>query len=91
MKVKGRRWKKARRHWVVRDLLEPLAWAMVIATLAGGYFFLADLTGYQGSRVGFEHRHSVARAWRDVPLFAGMFFVISFVVLVVYARFRRSR
>ena len=90
MKVKGRRWKKARRHWAVRYWLEPLAWAVVIATLTGGYWFLTDLTGYHG-RDGFEHRHSVARAWRDVPLFAGMFFVISFVVLVVSARFRRSR
>ncbi len=75
----------------MRYFLEPLAWAVGIAAFFGAYFFFSDLTGYKGRSRGFEHRHSIAQAWRDVPLFAGMMFVIAFVVLVVHAFIRRSR
>jgi hypothetical protein len=91
MKGKGRRWKRARRHSVVRCWLEPLAWAVGIAAIMGAFLFLLELTGFQGRERGFPHRHSVARAWRDVPLITGAIFVIAFVVLVVHARIRRSR
>lgn len=91
MKVKGRRWKRLRRHGAVRYFLEPLAWAVGIAACAGVYLFLAKLTGYGGRREGFTRRHSVAQAWADVPFVAEMIFVIAFVVLVVYAAIRRPR
>jgi hypothetical protein len=91
MKVKGRRWKRARRHGLVRYFLEPLAWAAAIAAFAGAYFFFADLTGFRGRREGFTHRHSVAHAWAKVPLVVGMIFVIGFVVFVAYAVIRRLR
>jgi hypothetical protein len=92
MKVKGRGWKRARRHWVVRYWLAPLAWAVGSAVLFGAFMFLRALSGYEGRHGGFTHRHSAAEAWRDVPLFAGMIFVITFVVLMVFVRVRsRSR
>lgn len=82
MQVEGRRWKRARRHWVVRYWLEPLAWATGIATFAGGFFFLTELTGFRS-----RSDHTVAPAWLDVAVFAGTLFVIALVVHVMYARF----
>ena len=69
MQVKGRRWKRARRHWVLRYWLEPLAWATAVAASFGAYMFLGRLTGFEGRRRTYEH--TVAEAWRDVPMFAG--------------------
>jgi hypothetical protein len=90
MKVKGRRWKRVRRHGAVRYFLEPLAWAVLIAAAAAMYFFFSDLTGHIGHG-RFAHRHFPAQAWANVRLLAGMIFVIALFVFVVYAVICRPR
>jgi hypothetical protein len=70
----------------VRYVVLPLAFATVVAVFAAGYVLFTEMTGYRGKSQPRATPVPFVEAWSEVPDFAGLIFVVSFLVFAIKAR-----
>jgi hypothetical protein len=66
----------------------PFAFAGAAAAVMATIVVLARMTGYQGRYQTSGTPVPFVEAWTDVPDLAGLIFVVTFVVLAIWAKVR---
>ncbi len=72
----------------VRYVVMPLASATAAAAGMAIIMVLHDITGHRGQNQTADAPVPFLRAWTDVPLMAGLLFVVTYVVLSVWVMVR---
>ena len=69
----------------------PFAFASAAAAVMATFVVVTRMTGYQGKYQTSGTPVSFVEAWKDVPDLAGLIFVVTFLVLLIWTKVRSRR